>query len=107
MGIKKYSSIFEELDRKITENIMDKQLFEFYTRKYDNPIYENYVLKGDINNLTRDKTELEKSKKQLETEIYGYKDKISKLNNELKDIYQSKTWKVAKKLADIKHTFTK
>lgn len=107
MGIKKYISIFEELDRKITENIMDKQLFEFYTRKYDNPIYENYVLKGDINNLTRDKTELEKSKKQLETEIYGYKDKISKLNNELKDIYQSKTWKVAKKLADIKHTFTK
>ena len=93
---------------------MDKELFEFYTRKYNNPIYENYVLKGDINNLTRDKTELEKSKKQLETEIYEYKDKIykneveiSKLNNEIKDIYKSKTWKVAKKLADIKNTFTK
>lgn len=107
MGIKKYISIFEELDRRITENIMDKQLFEFYTRKYNNPIYENYVLKGDINNLTRDKNELEKSKKQLETEIFEYKDKILKLNNELKDIYESKTWKLAKKLADIKHTFTK
>ena len=114
MQIKEFIPIFEQLDNKITERIIDKEIFSFYQRKYKNPIYDNYNLKGEIERLkqerediTRDKTELEKSKKQLENEIFGYKDDIAKLNAQINNIYQSKSWKVAKKLSKIKHVFKK
>ena len=108
---------FDELVEDAIEKqkrIIDKEIFSFYQRKYKNPIYDNYNLKGEIERLkqerediTRDKTELEKSKKQLENEIFGYKDDIAKLNAQINNIYQSKSWKVAKKLSKIKHVFKK
>lgn len=114
MQIKEYIPIFEQLDNKITEKIIDKEIFSFYQRKYKNPIYDNYTLQGEIRRLnqekediTKEKIELEKSKKQLENEIFGYKDNISKLNNQINNIYQSKSWRLARKLSKIKHRFKK
>lgn len=114
MRIKEFIPIFEQLDHKITEQIIDKEIFSFYQRKYKNPIYDNYTLQGEIGRLkkekediTRDKIELEKSKKQLENEIFGYKDDIEKLKLEINSIYQSKSWKVARKLSKIKHALKK
>lgn len=114
MQIKEFIPIFEQLDHKITEQIIDKEIFSFYQRKYKNPIYDNYTLQEEIGRLkkekediTRDRIELEKSKKQLETEIFGYKDDIEKLKLEINSIYQSKSWKVARKLSKIKHALKK
>lgn len=114
MQIKEFIPIFEQLDNKITEEIVDKEIFSFYQRKYKNPIYDNYTLQEEIRrinqekeDITREKIKLEKGKKQLENEIFGYKDDISKLNTQINNIYQSKSWKLVRKLSKIKHVFKK
>ena len=93
MGIKEYISIFEKLDCRITENIIDKEMFSFYTRKYNNPIYDNYDLKDE--------------NKKLQEEIDKKEAEIVKLNKKINNIFTSNTWKIGRKIYKIRHPFKK
>ena len=114
MGIKEYITIFEELDRKITEKIIDKEFFGFYVRRYNNPIYENYRLKQQNEELIKQNKELterceelENKKQELYTGIEEKAKQTTELKEELDDIYQSKTWRFAHTLAKIKRKLKK
>lgn len=128
MGIKEFIPIFEELDRNITGQIIDKDVFSFYTRTYKNPIYENYKLQDqnkalenqneqlteqnkeimEQNNQLKEKCEqLQNVKEELRTNIEEKNKKATELKEELQDIYQSKTWKFANSLAQIKRKLKK
>ncbi len=114
MGIKDYISIFEELDNKITEQIIDREIFDFYIRKHKNPIYDNYSLQEEVKKLTnenekinQEKNDLQSEIQKLQEEIDNGKNEITKLNDNIEKIYNSKSWKFARKLSNIKHTFKK
>ncbi|MBQ2917031.1 MAG: methyltransferase domain-containing protein [Clostridia bacterium] len=128
MGIKEFIPIFEELDRNITGQIIDKEVFSFYTRTYKNPIYENYKLQDENDNLKQENEQLSRQngevveqikqltekceqlqnvKEELSTNIEEKNKKAIQLKEELQDIYQSKTWKFANSLAQIKRKLKK
>lgn len=135
VGIKEFIPIFEELDRNITGEIIDKEIFGFYTRTYKNPIYENYKLQDEnkeLENKNRQLNEqnkeiveqnrefieqnkqlkekceqLQNVKEELSTNIEEKNKKTTELKEELQDIYQSKTWKFANSLAQIKRKLKK
>ena len=105
LGIKDYISIFEELDKKISNEIFDEKIFKLYTRQHTNPIYENGRLQEELNHEKNTVKELEKSINNLSNEIFAkdYKllqqdNEIKKLNNNLNEIYNSKRWKLIEKL---------
>ena len=98
MGIKQYIDLFEKLDNKISSEIFDNKIFELYTRKHINPIYENGKLKEDLN-IEKSKTnELEKSINNLTNEIFQKDTEIKNLKKSLDDIYKSKSWKLIRGL---------
>ena len=98
MGIKQYIDLFEKLDNKISSEIFDNKIFELYTRKHMNPIYENGKLKVDLN-IEKSKTnELEKSINNLTNEIFQKDTEIKNLKKSLDDIYKSKSWKLIRGL---------
>lgn len=91
MGIKDYISVFEQLDRALAEEIMDKEIYGFYQKKHKNPIYDNYNLKQENEKLQEEKAEL--------------KQEVEQLTAKLNDIYQSKSWQTAQKIERIKNKF--
>ena len=106
LNIKEYTSIFKELDKKITGEIFDEKIFKLYTRHHINPIYENSRLQGELNSKKNTVKELEKSINNLSNEIYAkdYKlsqqdNEIKKLNDVLNEIYNSKKWKIMKMIS--------
>lgn len=106
LNIKEYTSIFKELDKKITGEIFDEKIFKLYTRHHINPIYENSRLQGELNSKKNTVKELEKSINNLSNEIYAkdYKlsqqdNEIKKLNDILNEIYNSKKWKIMKMIS--------
>lgn len=117
MQIKEFIPIFEQLDSKITEKILDKEMFSFYQRKYNNPIYDNYCLQEKNAELLQKNKEIEEQNQRLEEDVKDkelLKNKINEITNEnleltktLNNIYQSRSWKVARGLSKIKHTFKK
>lgn len=128
IGIKEFIPIFEELDGKITEQIIDKKIFSFYTRKYKNPIYDNYKLQDDFKEVSERNEELvqinrelveqneqlkgikekmENTQRELNTNLEEKNKKTEELSKELDDIYQSKTWEFSQKLAKIKRKIVK
>lgn len=117
MGIKDYINIFKQLDNKITEQVIDRRMFDFYQRKYKNPIYDNYNLQNEKvklieeNNRLKEENkntlELYEKNKDLSNKINEQNDKIQELYTEINKIYESKSWKVAKKLSKIKHFLKK
>ena len=109
LGIKDYISIFEELDKKISNEIFDEKIFKLYTRQHTNPIYENGRLQEELNHEKNTVKELEKSINNLSNEIFAkdYKllqqdNEIKKLNNNLNEIYNSKRWKLIEKLGGLR-----
>lgn len=92
MQIKKYILIFEELDRKITEEIIDKTMLQFYLRRYKNPIYDS-IDKEEYRKILNQKQELEKLKVKDDEKIEELQNKVEKLKNDLNSIYQLKSWK--------------
>ena len=117
MGIKDYINIFEQLDNKITEQIIDKEMFVFYQRKYKNPIYDNYNLQNEKLKLIEENNKLKEENKilivsneknqNLSNKINEQNDRIQELNTEIKRIYDSKSWRFVKKLSKIKHFLKK
>lgn len=107
MGISKYISIFEELDRKITEKIMDKEFFGFYTRKYRNPIYDNYQLQQENKTLMQNNEKLMQEKEAVCSNCKAKEEEIEKLKSQIKGIHNSKSWKFARSLSKIKNAFKK
>lgn len=98
MGIKEYIELFEKLDNKISSEIFDNKIFELYTRKHMNPIYENGKLKEDLNIEKSRTNELEKSINNLTNEIFQKDVEIKNLKKSLNDIYESKSWKLISRL---------
>lgn len=98
MGINEYIDLFEKLDQKISSEIFDNKVFDLYTRKHINPIYENGKLKQELNAEKSKSAELEKSINNLSNEIYQKDDKIRNLEKSLNNIYESKAWKLIKGL---------
>lgn len=111
MGIKEYIEIFEELDRKITMQIIDERIFAFYQKKHRNPIYDNYALQQEKEQLQGEKQQLEKQLeelKQIGENVQKEKEvEIATLENKINNIYESKSWKFARTLSKIKHAFKK
>lgn len=124
MQIKEFIPIFEQVDSKLGEDILDKEIFSFYQRKYRNPIYDNYHLQERNVKLIKYNKGIEEQNKYLVEEVKNkemLKKKMTELINEnteikneniqlkntLNNIYQSKSWKVARGLSKIKHTFKK
>lgn len=101
IGIKNYINLFEELDNNISERIFDRKIFELYTRKHSNPIYDIGKIEEELNYERKKSTELEKSINNLSNEIYAKNEEIEKLKNQLNQIYQSKSWKTIKKIKKI------
>ncbi len=98
MGIKEYIELFEKLDNKISSEIFDNKIFELYTRQHINPIYENGKLKDELNAEKNKTKELEKSINNLSNEIFQKDTEIGDLKKSLNNIYESKTWKIIRKL---------
>lgn len=111
MGIKEYIEVFEELDRKITMQIIDERIFAFYQKKHRNPIYDNYTLQQEKEQLQGEKQQLEKQieeLKQIGENVQKEKEvEIATLENKINNIYESKSWKFARTLSKIKHAFKK
>lgn len=105
MGIKEYISIFEELDRKITEKIIDEEFFNFYIRKHKNPIYDNYQLQEENKRLIQNNEKLVKEIEELQQNSNSKEEEIKTLKNQINNIYDSKSWKFARKLSKIKRAF--
>ena len=108
MGIEKYITLFEELDGKITEKIIDKDIFGFFQRKYTNPIYENYYLREEKRKLEQENEELKEEKEKIIQEQKMIQKNLEKQNDEMKrkleGIYDSRSWKIAKKITGIKNS---
>lgn len=114
LEIKEFIPIFEQLDNKIMDEVFDREFFNFYIKKHKNPIYENYSLQEENKKIIQEKEELENNKKELEKnkeELENCKKQleyeIEKLNAKLNNIYESKSWKLARKLSKIKHSLKK
>ena len=114
MQIQEFIPIFQELDNRITEKIFDKEMFSFYQKQHKNPIYDNYYLQQEIkqqnekieeerNTIEEEKNTIEKLKKQ----INNNNEKIEELEKRLTAIYESKSWKMVRKLSKIKNAFKK
>ena len=108
MGIEKYITLFEELDGKITEKIIDKDIFGFFQRKHINPIYENYYLREEKRKLEQENEELKEEKEKIIQEQKMIQKNLEKQNDEMKrkleGIYDSRSWKIAKKITRIKNS---
>lgn len=108
MGIEKYITLFEELDGKITEEIIDKDIFGFFQRKHANPIYENYYLREEKRKLEQENEELKEEKEKIIQEQKMIQKNLEKQNDEMKrkleGIYDSRSWKIAKKITGIKNS---
>ena len=108
MGIEKYITLFEELDGKITEEIIDKDIFGFFQRKHTNPIYENYYLREEKRKLEQENEELKEEKEKIIQEQKMIQKNLEKQNDEMKrkleGIYDSRSWKIAKKITGIKNS---
>lgn len=102
MKIKEYIPLFEKLDRKITEGIIDKTMLQFYLRKYKNPIYDS-IDKEEYNEIVIQKQELEELRKQYLTKIEELQDEIQNLKLDLNSIYESRSWKFIKKIVNMKN----
>lgn len=98
IGIKEYIELFEKLDNKISSEIFDSKIFELYTRKHINPIYENGKLKEELNMEKNKSSELEKSINNLSNEIFQKDTEIKKLRKSLNRIYESKSWRLLRGL---------
>ena len=98
MEIKEYIDLFERLDNRISSEIFDSKIFELYTRKHVNPIYENAKLKEELNTEKSKSNELEKSISNLSNEIFQRNAEIENLKKSLNNIYESKSWKIIRKL---------
>jgi len=114
MGIQEYIPIFQELDRKITMEIIDEKIFAFYQKSHKNPIYENYELLKERKQLQEKIQELEMQIQQLETKGKNIEEEkeqkeqeIVNLQGKINRIYESKSWKFVRKLSKIKHAFKK
>ena len=108
MGIEKYITLFEELDGKITEEIIDKDIFGFFQRKHTNPIYENYYLREEKRKLEQENEELKEEKEKIIQEQKMIQKNLEKQNDDMKrkleGIYDSRSWKIAKKITGIKNS---
>lgn len=98
MEIKQYIDLFEELDNKISSEIFDSKIFELYIREHRNPIYENGKIKEELNVEKNKTSELEKSINNLSNEILKKDEEIKKLKKILNNIYESKSWKLIRRL---------
>lgn len=98
IGIKDYIKIFEDLDKKISGEIFDEKIFDLYTRKHENPIYDNGKLMCDLNAEMDKSKELEKSIQNLSNEIFEKDEEINQLKEKLEQIYQSRSWKMIMKI---------
>ena len=98
MEIKEYVDLFEKLDNEISSEIFDNKIFELYTRKHINPIYENGKLQEELNIEKNKSAELEKSINNLSSEIFQKNNEIENLKKSLNNIYESKSWKIIRKL---------
>ncbi len=107
MGIEEYTNIFEELDKRISDEILDKKIFKLYTKEHSNPIYDNGRLEAELNAEKSKSGELEKSIQNLTNEIIQKNQIISQqsveienITNKLNNIYQSKIWKHVKRFIE-------
>lgn len=98
LGIQDYIKIFEDLDSKISSEIFDEKIFDLYTRKHSNPIYDNGKLMCDLNAEMDKSKELEKSIQNLSNEIFEKNAEIQQLKEKLEQIYQSRSWKMIMKI---------
>ena len=101
LGIQENIELFKELDDKISKEIFDEKIFALYTKKHENPIYDNQNLKQDLEHEKNTVKELEKSIQNLSAEIYEKDAEISNLQNTLDAIYQSKKWKIISKFGKL------
>lgn len=109
MGIKEFIPLFEELDNKITQEIIDSEIFAFYQKRYKNPIYENYILQDEKNelqnqilHLNEEKAVMAQNQVKLQEQIDKTNSRIAELTKELEGIYDSRSWKIAKKISGLK-----
>lgn len=114
MQIKEFIDIFQELDRRITGQIMDKTVFGFYQKKHNNPIYDNFKLQDKNKKLMEQNNKVEKEleEKINQIEIFEERNKCmidenAELKNKLNIIYNSRSWKIAKGLSKIKKLIKK
>lgn len=96
LGIEEYIELFKELDNKISNEIFDNKIFELYIREHYNPIYDNGKIKQELNDEISKTKELKKSIQNLSCEIFAKDSEIKNLKDELKGIYESKSWKLIK-----------
>ena len=93
------------IDGKITEEIIDKDIFGFFQRKHTNPIYENYYLREEKRKLEQENEELKEEKEKIIQEQKMIQKNLEKQNDEMKrkleGIYDSRSWK---KITGIKNS---
>lgn len=99
LGISEYISLFEELDRHIFNEIFDKKIFELYTRKHKNPIYENAKLEANLNYSNDTIKELRKSIQNLSNEIFSKDIELNSLRKFKENVEENKGMKLIMKFS--------
>lgn len=100
-GIYEYVDLFRNLEIKLQENITDKNMWIYLTKRYNNPIVHNKnLIKANnemsvtIENLNKMLNERNKDIDYLNNLIWDKEKDISQLKDKLKQVQGNKLWKV-------------
>ena len=103
LQIQEFIEIFQELDNALSTAILDQDMFSFYTKQHPNPVYDADKIVTKMNETLADNLELKKTNENLTTEIIQRDQKIEELQKTIEEIYESKSWKFARKIEGIKN----